>query len=308
MSVFRNEPREALTFIRSDGETFLLDMPPTRILMNMTGWGKPPEELHTISGPYQHGNTLVSYRLAPRIISVDLGHESCSRSEWFNMRSRLVNEMGLNNASPNSPVPGTLLWQYFVNGVLTTRALDVYLTKGLGFAPLDGWRANSVLESLEFTAHNPVIYDPTQITQSIDTWTAELRFPVTPPFVLGTSSGSKVITYTGTWEEHPEIQIIGPAGNVYIENITTGKFIRFMYGVSVGETVTFDLTYNDISVTNNYNMDLMAYVSDDSAIGEFSLQPSPIVTGGNNTIKVYLAGNGATTKVNVLYYNRYYGV
>lgn len=299
---------EQLTFIRSDGEEFLLNMPPTRAVMNMTGWGKPVETMHSISGPFQHGNTVVSYRLNPRTISLDLYHRECSRDEWHTGRSRLVNQMGLNNASSNSPVSGVLKWEYFIDSVLITRCLDVFLTKGLGFTPLSGWQKNAVLESLEFTAPNPVIYDPTERTSTVSSFTLGLVFPATFPVVLGSYGGSATIVYTGTWETTPQIAITGPAAGVYIANATTGKEIRFDYSISGLETVTFTLTQNNVSVVNNYGDDLISYVLDESDLNEFNLQPSSIVAGGSNVINVYVGGAAVPTTVVLTYLNRFYGI
>lgn len=310
MTVPNQHPKigELIQFIKSDGTVFDLNSPPSRGILNMSGWGKPPDERHTISGPYQHGETMVSYRLKPRPISMDIVHKYTSRSELLAGRSNLLNQMGLNNASSNAPVAGTLRWEFFENGVHKIRCLDVFLSKGLGFTPLNGWREWTVAEGLEFTAHNPVVYDPTDRTSVISTYTATLIFPVTFPFVLGTSYGTSTITYTGTWEDHPTITITGPAVGIYIENLGTGKKIRLDYTISLGETVTLVLGYNNITVTNNLNDDLLSYVSDDSDLGEFSILYDPVLTGGTNIIVVYTIGATATTTFTFTYHNRYYGI
>lgn len=299
---------ELIQFIRSDGTIFDLNSPPSRGLFNMAGWGKPPDDKHTISGPYQHGETMVSYRLRPRTITLDIAHPHISRSEWHTGRSQLLGQMGLNNASPNSPVAGVLRWEYFENTVHKIRCLDVFLNRGLGFTPLEGWRQWTVAEGLEFIAPNPVVYDPTEQTGDIDTFTETLIFPTSFPFVLGAYYGTTSITYTGTWETNPTITVTGPAVGVFIENYTTQKFLRLGYTVSLGETITFSLNYDTKTIESSTGADLLSYLSDDSDLGEFSLLPDPIVAGGVNVINVYTIGATGATTFSFTYLNRYYGI
>lgn len=299
---------QEIQFIKSDGTVYNLHSPPTRAVLNMTGWGKPSQAFHTTAGPFQHGETPVSFRLTPRTIGLTLSHKYLSRSELYNGRSELLSQMGINNSSPNDPLPGVLRWHYIVNGVYTRRDLDVFTVRGLGYAPLDGWRQQDVQEDLEFTAFNPIIYDPTVRTATINSFTSGLIFPVIFPFVLGASYGTTNITYAGTWEEYPTITVTGPASGIYIENTTTGKKLRLDYMVSLGETVTFVLTYDHKSVTSSTGADLSEFLSDDSDLGEFALQYDPIVAGGINTIVVYTIGATAGTTFVFTYYNRYYGI
>jgi len=305
---FRPAVAQEIQFIKSDGTVYQLHSPPTRAVRSMTGWGKPPESWHEIAGPFQHGNTRVSYRLQPRTVTLDLFHKYCSRSELYAGRSALLDQMGLMNASPNAPQEGVLRWRYLQGRNYIVRDLDVYLSRGLGFVPLDGWREWAVQESMEFVAPNPVIYEPVVRTSTINSFTSTLRYPVTFPFVLGAVYGTSSIVYTGTWETFPTITITGPASDLYIANQTTGAFIRFMYTVSVGETVTITLAYNDRAVTNNLGRNLLGYVSDDSTLGDFSIQHDNIVTGGTNVMEVWLLGDSAATSVVFTYKNRYYGV
>jgi len=299
---------QELQFIRSDGVVYNLHSPPSRAVLNMSGWGKPVNNFHTTSGPYQHGETPISYRLSPRTISLELVHTFQSRSQWYNGRSSMLAQMGVNNASPNLPLPGVLRWHYIINGVYTIRDLDIFTVSGLGFTPLEGWREWSVLESMEFIAHNPIIYDPTVHTSAVSTFYDSLIFPMNFPFVLGTSYGIMDVTYGGTWEEYPTITVTGPAAGVYIENYTTGKKLRLNYTVSLNETITFDLKYNTKTITSDSGQDLSQYLSDDSDLGEFNLQYDPIVPDGINTIIVYTIGATTGTTFTFTYYNRYYGI
>lgn len=299
---------QEIQFIKSDGTIYQLHSPPTRAVRSMTGWGKPPEQWHEMSGPFQHGSTYVSYRLQPRTVALELLHQYCSRSELYAGRSTLLDQMGIMNASPNAPVPGVLRWRYIQNDLYVVRDLDVYTARGLGFQPLDGWRSWAVQEGMEFIAPNPVIYEPVDRTLTINSFTSGLVLPVVFPFVLGAMVGTGSITYTGTWESYPIITITGPAVGVYVENSTTGRIIRLDYTVSAGETVTITLEYNRKTCVNQLGTNLLQYISDDSDMGDFAIQHDNIVTGGINNFTVYTIGATASTSIVLTYKNRYYGI
>lgn len=311
MSLVPNwRPQEAqeIQFIKSDGTVYNLHSMPTRAVRSMTGWGKPPEAWHEIAGPFQHGTTYVSYRLQPRTITLDLLHKYCSRSELYAGRSTLLDQMGIMNASPNAPVEGVLRWRYIQNDLYKVRDLDVYLSRGLGFQPLEAWRSWAVQESMEFIAPNPIIYEPVNRTLTINSFTSGLVLPVVFPFVLGAMVGTGSITYAGTWESYPTITITGPAVGVYIENSTTGNIIRLDYTVSAGETVTITLDYNYKTCSNQLGTNLLQYISTDSDMGDFAIQHDNIVTGGINNFTVYTIGATASTSIVLTYKNRYYGI
>lgn len=297
---------QLIQYIRSDGQIFNLHMPPTRAVMQMTGWGRPSNTTHSVSGPYQHGTTVVSHRLEPRTISMTLVHRDCSRSGWYDMRTRILGNMGINNASSNAPEMGTLKWIYLQNGVYTQRAVDCFLTSGLTFQPLSGWRQHSIQESLEFFCPNPVIYDPVVKTVSAFTLSEELELPVTFPFVLGTWYDTNVVTYAGTWEEYPTIAVTGPTDGFYIENLDTGAIIRLNYEIQSNETVTFDLTYGNKTITNNFEENLLRYITEDSDLAQFAFYHDPVLSGGSNEIAVAVSDSNAS--VSISYYNRYYGI
>lgn len=298
---------ELVDFIRSDGVVFPLQSPPSRFLLSNTGWGKPGETFSYSSGAFQHGESPISYRLSPRTISMAVSHRFKDRSEYWAGRSTLLSQMGLNNAGSNSPTEGTLRIKYYQDNLVKTRCLDVFLRNGLGYEKNDGWQEFSIVESLEFVAPDPVVYDPAIKTSTINTFSASLILPVTFPFILGAYYGSSTITYAGTWESYPTIAVTGPATDFYIENVTTGAKIRLNYSISAGETVTFDLSYDKKLVYNNFGISLTEFVRD-SDLDQFALLPSIQVTGGINSIYVSLDGYAAATSAVLTYYDRYYGI
>jgi hypothetical protein len=298
---------QLIEFVRSDGTEIKLHTPPSRAVASMSGWGSPPHTIHTESGPYQHGEDVISYRLAPRIVTLTLHYLGTSRTDWFNQRTRLLSLLGLNASEPNDPSVGTLRWRYLQNNQYIVRCLDGYITRGPDFVPQAGWREWGLSDELEFTAHNPIIYDPTE-TFSGFTFTAGLIFPITFPIILGIATGTQTIAYAGTWEEYPTIEIIGPTAGFFIQNITTDKIIRSDYTVSAGETVTITLTYGQKSVVNNYGVNLIDIINKDSNFAEFALLNAPRVSGGSNLLQAGVFGHTASTRIYIYRKNRYYGI
>lgn len=304
---FRPPLHERVYFITPDGETFSLHVPPDRAVSNAEGWGHAPVNYKTTAGPYQHGESIVGSRLEPRSVTLTHRWNGCSRSEFWNHRGSILNTLRTSRTDYNNPVPGILRRIYFENGTRKIRDLDCALVAGLGFTTLPGSQLFDYQETLEFLAWNPIIYDPTLQTSTISSWTGSLILPFTFPFVLGCYYGSVNITYNGTWEELPTIEIDGPANDVYIENQDIGRGFGLDYHISTGETVTIDLSYAEKTITNNFGVNLIEHLTNDD-LGEFSLQPAPLVTGGVNTIWVSLFGQTTDTEVRVKYYNRYIGI
>lgn len=290
-------------YIQPDGTLINLHSPPNRVVDNMTGWGYPPVNVHTISGPFQHGSSVLGYRFQPRTISLDVIKKGCSFSEWFTERSRLITRLGLQSTNPNLPELGRLQWEYIENGTLKQRAVDCYLSRGLGFSPDPQWFAKTgILESLEFIANDPIIYDPNQVVLTFDTFDDQLVLPMTFPFLLGTGIGTSALAYEGSWSTYPIIEVDGPTNGFRIVNSTTNTSIELNYFINSGITVTFDLTPNFRSVEDNLGNNLINYLKD-SNLAEFSIEGV-----GTNTLTVYVAEYSAATEVRVSYYSRFVGI
>lgn len=296
---------QLIKYITYTGETIQLHSPPTRAVMNMTGWGYPAVNTHNISGPFQHGTSLLGYRFQPRNITLDIVKNNCSRTEWWEERTRLIDKLGLQTTNPNLPELGRLQWEYIENDQYKQRALDCYISRGLGYDPRPTW---GILESLTFVAPDPIIYDPTQITTTIDTFNEELELPVTFPFILGARTATENVTYAGSWFEFPIIEVDGPTNGLYIENTTLDILIKLNYTVATGDTVVIDLRQGKRTVTNDNGDNLIQYVTADSNLSQFVLERDPIVTDGVNSFFVSLYDIDTTTEVRIKYYNRYVGI
>jgi len=306
----RAEIREKLQYISADGIVHELHDPPKRTVLSQTGWGIPPYIMNTTRGPFQHGESPNIFRLSPRTVDVEIRHNECNRTGYWGIRSTLVDTLRPNRASVTDPQPGHLRRIYFVNGVKQVRQLDVFLTAGPVFQnPVTNlWDHWSVQEPLVFTAYNPVVYDPTQVSVMVAGPFLELTPPVTFPFVLGVYESDTTITYTGTWTSYPTITINGPLNNFTIINTATNQRLSLNYDVSAGEIVTIDLSYGSKTITNNFGQNLIGYLTTNSDLGSFAIEPDPLVAGGVNTFMTYTDNLLYDSRVYIKYYTCYIGI
>ena len=284
-----------------------------KMLLTEEGWGMPPIRYYTQSGPEQHGETVLDYRLEPRIIQLMHRTDTCDRYRYWDARSELINILRPNRQTGNTIAPG-ILRKKLPDGKI--RQVDVFLERGPVFQPrrLDVWDEWGYTETIRFVAKNPIIYDPTLVTLS---WTLtasdNLVFPITFPIMFGGSviDNSLVVNYGGTWLAYPVITVVGPINGLQINNLTTGRTIQLNYSISTGETVYFDLSYGNKRVYNNLNERLIGAVAEgyEGDLVKFFLAPDPMAPSGVNTLSVL--GGGAVvgvTSVSIEYYTTYIGI
>lgn len=309
---------EKITYISPDGERYNLHDPARKSVLRMTGWGLPSAEIADSRGPFQHGSNPLTIRIPTRRVTLELYHVGCTRDEYWQNRIGLVDALRLNRTNVNNPTPGNLRW-YRSDGQI--RQLDVFITQGPEFDPETSRNSHAFRETLEFTAHNPIIYNPTQKLASFSglgcTILQQLQFPFSfgaSNIIFGGSScnatNQRTISYLGNWQEFPRFEVIGPANNFRIDHDQTSAFISLDYNIPAGDSVVFDLRYGRKTVTlgSNPNTSLLGFISTDSDLGTFAIEPDPIVSGGVNSFTVSIDdGTGATT-VNFSYYDRYVGI
>lgn len=309
---------EKYQFISPDGEVYNFHDPVRRAVISMDGWGMPAADIAGTRGAFQHGITPTSVRIPPRKIQMQIRSNRCSRNDYWEARGDLIDILRLNRANLNDPSPGALRW-YRSDGEI--RQIDVFVTKGPAFPTrADGWDSFGFSDSIEFTAYNPIIYDPTQINQSfpglICTTLTQLQFPFTFEkyniIFGGSTCYSEIplsVNYVGTWMEFPQIVVGGPVENFSITHDQTGLKLEFdSYIIAAGEVVTFDLTYGRKTITNNSGTSLLGELSTASDLGLFSILPDPLVANGLNTFTISVTNSSADTYVIFRYYNRYIGM
>lgn len=291
-----------------DGNIYPL-RPDTRYALEVSGLGMPPVRHWTTRSPYQHGRTHWGYAFQPRMVNLVLVTWACDRGEFYD--SRAANVVMLN------PMNGPLILRLRVaNANLVYELHDGWYQAGyelegsqqqigpggiwqqVGGAQIEFddpiWKwVNSPLGAGESrdSAGRTCIED--------DTWTlaAALVLPFVGPYLLGTTTGTNVLTCTndGSWATRPVITMEGPIEDFVISNATNGDLLMWDgYTIAAGETVTIDIP--DKTCTSDVAGDVSTYLSGDT--GSFALDP------GANTINVFASGGvvNLTTTVGICWY------
>lgn len=303
---------ERIQFITPDGIVYDLHSPPRRWVLYAEGWGLPPIAPETTSGPFQHGDTLLGVRLRSRRVSLLVRFQGCNRDDYWALREELGNILRPNRSLLNNTKPGILRRILSDNRV---RDLNCILTGGPVYTPRqDGWDEFAFQEVLEFTAFDPIIYDPQVNTVTLyDFWydpgRVDLQYEMTFPFVLcdlyNIISKSVNIQYNGSWQSFPTIEVGGPFTMFSITNVQTGHTVQVEYPLPSGTAMTIRLEQGNKTILTNTGQSLLGYVSNISSMGLFAIEPDPIARGGINTLSVSIMGGDANTSVTIKYYEGY---
>jgi hypothetical protein len=224
----------------------------------------------------------------------------------------------LDKLRPNRQLVNTIeagrLRKVLPNGDI--REIRAIINSGAVFnARSDGeWDEYAISETVQFIAHDPIVYDP---VQQSETWViggitnTELTFPITFPIEFGISNfinSSVNVTYVGTWLSYPTITITGPLYEPEIHNTSTGESLYIDYEIPDGSTLVIDLTYGQKTVVLDGTTNLVGTVTTNSDLATFHIAPDPEVSGGTNTLQVIGSNGSANTAVVVSWYNNYIGI
>lgn len=184
--------RDDTTGVKTRATQFLLQDYSGRAIMSAGGYGMPELTYLEQKGPFQHGKTLLGYRLQPRKITLEFRENSKNREEYYRKRAELLALFRVNK----QPVAGELNL-----GVLrkilppdlsfespdrrrkgAVRDIDVLLESGMQyeFNSGDDWDYNSNVISFDLIAPDPTFYDPQANIEAVElAATTELAFPKT---------------------------------------------------------------------------------------------------------------------------------
>jgi len=171
--------RDATTGTVSRGEQFLLNDYSTKAIMTSNGFGMPEMKWTQQSGPFQHGSTLLDYRLTSRTITLEFMQTSPSLNEYWNDRARLLDTFRINR-QPRAGVLGLgRLRKILPNN--SVRDIEVVFYGGMQFEY--GGEASdyrSPMNSIDLFAPDPTFFDPVQNIEAVVlAATTELAFPKT---------------------------------------------------------------------------------------------------------------------------------
>ncbi len=288
-------------YITPDGIQYNLDDGRKGFLLSDEGYGMPPIEYITQRGPFQHGESVMDFFLRPRTFQLTIRKQGCSRAEYWNIRNALL-DMLRPGRLDGGPEAGTLR-KVLANGMV--RDLQAYVSEGPSFPgrQLGVWDEWSIQDTIRFTAFDPIARDPTLHSQAfISSGTSVFAFPVTFPVTFGGFSGAEGIVYHGTWLTYPVLRLNGPLTSPHVENLTTGETFILGTTIATGRQVTVDFGYGAKTVTLDDGTNMIGYVTTDSALGTFHLNP------GINNFQVTATGASAISSVVIEWYERFIGV
>lgn len=287
---------ESWVFITADNTRYILHSAarPDIVVLQEEGTGVTDIEYITQRGPFQHGETVEGHYLRPRVIQLTLRHQYCNRHDYWCGRQKLFDMVRPNRGE------GTLR-KILRDG--TKRDIKVYLQQGPSFPTREGWDEWAIQETVRFIAYDPLFFNP--IVQTITyspLSTPPLVFPITFPITFLATSLTTLLNYVGNWSTYPTITILGPISDFRITNATTGEKIQLAYSLAAGRTITINLQYGNKTITLDDGTNLISYLSVDSDLAGFHLQP------GNNTIIIYGLNVNFNTLVTLSWYDRYIGL
>jgi len=295
----------SITVIRGAEQTSITDGTLTW-LEGYAGLGRAPMHLITERGPEQHGETLIDFRLDPRVFTLILGFSPATASGLQTDKDTILDLF--------SPVGGgdliNLEWA-LANG--NTRRIDC---KPIGDCDMPSADKAGFYQKVAvvFHAPDPTFYDPTAQAETFLLGggpASGFAVPTPVPTAIGanTIDQSTVMTNNGNWHSPPFIRITGPITDCKIENTTISKEL-FFDGVTIAAADYYDvnLTYLEKTIEDKAGADKLADLADGSHLGTFVMAAKPTAPGGNNNIRVTGSSVTTATKVEVTFYHRYLGI
>jgi len=266
------------------------------------GMGTPEIQRLAQSGPNQHGETDMGYRLKSRQLQLVLLWQSTNESTYWQMRDTTMALF-----APRSYAR----WLRLTRPDGQIRQIDVHPTGAMDFPSQQRVGVSTQQVAITFQAPDPTWYDPTEVVQNfgISGATGSFTVPMPVPFGVGAASVNQttIVSYPGTWQANPVIQILGPMTNPVITNNTTGEVLSLTATILVNQTWTIDTRYGQKSVIDQAGANQISTLSDTSNLATFHLASVVDTPGGLNSITVAGSGATAATIVYIRYYTRYIG-
>jgi len=288
---------ERIAYITADDVELNLSAP--WYVMQEDGFGMPPLEFVTQRGPFQHGETVKDIWVRPRTMQLIIRRSGTSRTDYQRLRMALIDTLRFNRSAHGAP---GRLRKYLATGLVVE--WDVFASEGPGFPSHDPnvWDQWSVQDTIRFTAYDPIARNPILRSTSYGASGVVGLFPITFPLQIASFGASVPIDYRGTWGTFPTLYLNGPLTGTLIRNLATDEKLSFSYTIPSGRVVTIDLNYGRKTVTLDDGTNLIGYMSSDSDIGSFHLQP------GENTMQIFATGTSAVSSVIFHWFDRYLGV
>ena len=290
-------------------------------------------------GPFQKGDTDLGFAHDARLLTLVWDLQQGSPADLWTLRAELMGVF-----RPRTGDPAQLIFT-FPNG--DRRACDMNLDGTFNYSPSDrrDARTQSIAAVLK-SDNDPRLYDPIRkqvefnLLDFISGWEIEETGETTADgwnieetgqttgdgWNIGVSTINKIGTisygngYVYADVEYPVIRIFGPITSPKVENLTTGEVLDFSanggLSLSLGQWVEIDLRYRSgkTAVDQDGNS-VDQYLTTDSDLATWHLSYNTELldaalgtrSTGDNQIRVTGGGANLSTRVQVLYYDRYLG-
>jgi hypothetical protein len=311
---FQTQAIEFDELITPDGLTYKFNPRIYKFSWGNTGYGMPPISYITQRGPFQDGESVLDYRIDSRVLQLTHRRNECSRDDYWDARSELINFL-----RPNRQ-PTNLFQTFALRKILpdgTKRDINVLYQEGLQFRPSQTgqWDEWSIQEPIIFVAHDPIFFNPTenvtQVTMPIVSG-AELMFPITFPirFSSRANAAEATIVYNGNYRSFPIITLRGPMRSPIIRNITTNEKLEFIedFEIDGTEFITIDTTFGQKTVEDNNGNNLIGQLTTDSNLTSFHIAPDPEAEDGENEIGFTADELTANSGMSIRYFDKYIGI
>ena len=183
--------RNETTGVKTRATQFCLQDYSCRAIMSSDGYGMPAITYIEQTGPYQHGATILDYRLQKRDIKLEFRSYSSNRLAYWRDRADLLDVFRVNR-QPRAGVLGLGVLrkilppdQSYPDGDRrrkgAVRDIKVLLNSGINYTVAEGdWDLNSIVGTIDLIAPDPTFYDPVANTEVVElAATTELAFPKT---------------------------------------------------------------------------------------------------------------------------------
>jgi len=275
-------------------------------VVGMVGLGIPPNHRLKSRGALQHGATDDGYLADERILGLSLASIGTDRATADGHRDTLRAIFKPQQSTPTRIRVTREDGQVRQLDVHAAGPVDMPQTRDQRMGPLQ-------LLLVQMEAAQPLWYDPALVNTVFLTVIGGTEGWQIPALMPWDQQGGDIINvretfhYAGDAPAYPEIIITGPADNPVITNETTGETLTFTGSVPALDTWTVTISDNSADVTNAAGDSVLEYLSDDSDLGTFHLDPD--LNGGDNDITVeILTGATGATRVRLRYYTRYFGL
>lgn len=294
---------ELVRIVPACGEGRFLEFP--WALTEIQGLDLPPMSYRTSRAPFQHGATLLGFVLEPRIIQVILHLRGHDRLDMWQKRQDIISLL--------NPLLGPYQLELHM-GDGTIYSLHQVVCDGAFEAAVRSREGSPTLQAVgvRMIAQDPVWFGPSRQFIAVPTELVDaLVLPASFPIMFGTAATieeSPVLTVLGNWATYPTILLYGPMGSPSVRNLTTDERLMLNYGIAAGEVVTITTTPGSKSVVNNLGVNLTGYLTTDSDLATFHLDPAPLAPAGANAL--YICGVGASLDAQIVirWFDRYVGL